>query len=90
MPYISHVLTNREINENIRFLKMQWEAAQQAKNDRTYLRATHMGLSSRTDDPMLFLAISRAEQHCEKCDARRMASCAIPHCHFRRQHLDYS
>ena len=88
MRYMSHVLSNREINENVRFLLQQWEAAQRAKSDRTYLRAAYMGLNSRIDDPFLFLAISRAEQHCEKCDARRMASCPLPHCCFRRQHIE--
>ena len=81
-------LTHREIRENCYFLINQWKAEQKARFDRTYLRAQHMGIISYIDEHEVFLAISRASQRCEKCDARRMAACPMPHCKFRRMHID--
>jgi len=34
------------------------------------------------------LPVSAAGQHCETCDAARMASCPMPHCRWRREHAD--
>jgi len=34
------------------------------------------------------LPISAADQRCEICDAARMASCAMPHCRWRREHAE--
>ena len=34
------------------------------------------------------LPISTAGQRCELCDAARMASCPMPHCRWRRDHLE--
>jgi hypothetical protein len=32
--------------------------------------------------------IAKSGLKCETCDATRMASCSLPHCSFRRQHVD--
>jgi hypothetical protein len=52
-------------------------------------RALHavMRMASRHD--LLFdLPLSMAAQRCELCDTARMATCALPHCRWRRDHTE--
>ena len=88
VSFENHILTKREREENCLFLIDQWRLAQNAKLDRTLLRAHRMGLEGNLINPTILTAISRASQRCEKCDARRMAACPMPHCKFRRMHID--
>jgi len=50
-------------------------------------RALHAVLRLGDAPPAAFdLPVSTAAQRCEICDAARMASCAMPHCRWRREH----
>lgn len=52
-------------------------------------RALHavMRMAGR-DDLCYDLPLSLAAQRCELCDTARMATCALPHCRWRRDHME--